>query len=548
MSKNEHLSDLLKSFQSDILNMLDEMETECFKEIVKRDYKKLALKQRPYVQRLYNQYQNLLNLKLRDTKEFGLNFVFDGVTGNYYFPAIVFYSYKSIKHKITTLDTSSFKSFLDLEVALSIIVSFKRDNRKKGLSIDLIESLRYIMSNFTGFTRSDNIINSQYLIREYRPLYKEELSLSDLKRHSSKIDNLVGEYIIPINLFWNIGSFILDESMDIGNFHLPVFPYWSLYNNNRPFLTLHRISTQYIQRKFNWKKQLIKSFTYFINFNYYSLYGNKRKLYQFTQPDLFQCYDQFEGQNFEYFSQTSFNRQNKSILSPNWILTVPSPQRPVDVLDILLKDESDQINEFLIQHLDTIIHLFNTNRINRFNVNLIMHSNKINNIFENIFTKRLRLSDWSLNYELVIYFKNMKEREAKHFMRLKKFLVAIYPAGIVLEFNSGFILYFLTKKENIKNDIVKLKEFIDMFSRDYFILDNPINHGFLIYFLPPSTNFVDNNWNFPEISLQIQPREFKNIHANVIKKEHEYLNNDMNKRKIREFIRFINSISTVRIE
>ena len=118
-------------FFADLINMLDKIDSVCLNNILKKEFPSIVKKQKAFVRALYNRYKNKLELKIIETKTYGLNFVFIGGTGEYYFPAIIFrtLSYKDTKNSIISLRKDLSLNHLQYEISKII---FKNIKKKKG--------------------------------------------------------------------------------------------------------------------------------------------------------------------------------------------------------------------------------------------------------------------------------------------------------------------------------------------------------------------------------------------------------------------------------
>jgi hypothetical protein len=540
-------SSQFKNFLSDVFLMLEEIESSGINSIIKKEYKSIIKIQKKHVIDLFTKYKNTFELELIETDNFGLNFLFIGFTGRYFFPAVLWYchSYNNGKKSLNSLFEREFNTLIDLQIAISFFVTELHDTRV-GYSGELLESIRFhFYLNERRIPYSELELELEYF--DFFPLYLPEYETKNYKKHLNTINVTVGEYLIPNNAFWNINSLVLDHSLfDIPNEEFPVFPYWLMYDkSSRPLLTVQRISSDQIKQYKQLKKYHLTSYSYFINLNNLESKGNS--MYHFTLPDLFKEFNKFEKNNFQ-FSDTYYDRRKyyplvDALLPPNWILHINSPIDSNNYYEGLIFGENDTIKNFTVHNLDIIIHLFNTfHSNNKYIHNIFLHDIK-KNIFTNIFLKRLRLDISTLGELLIISIQIDKRTKTNLEIKdqIKNFFSAIYPTGIILDYFSGILFYCQISKIE-KNHLHKLAEFLELFNFPFKIHTKIKEYGFLNYHLPPSNLFVNKSWDFPPRDLLIDSIDFSKTIQHVLDLENNFASNSINKEKISNFKNFIQKL------
>ena len=521
--------------------MLNQLESECLSNILKKDYKILSEKQRPYVENIYERYKNSLSIEIVNNQLFGLNFAFKSTRGVFYFPAALWYvqSYKTTKKNIDEINIVAIKNLKDLENLFFSIVEDKRISRK-GYSIELMESLNFYSDYYSDNEYDiDTLINSH--ITDYRPNFLLEFNSEILKNNWEHLNQTIETYLVPNNEFWNLGSIIFDPFFDYNNcsYEYPLFPYWLIGLKDNNYLRIFRASTKDFGNKFEFKNQIINEIDFFINFRYYL--KSKSDLFSFSVPDLFKTYEIFEEQNFSLLNKKEFSV--KGLKEPNWYLSTKTSKNIQNQKMFLDNNENDIIKHFLIENLDLIINLFNNSRVSqRLNLEEIIIKYARKNIFNEIFHKRIRLKKNNFNIEFILFLKIEKHRLIKYKLDLKKFFSSIFPTGIIIDYNSGLMIKIFVYHEKKVNLLRELKNFLDFFNIEYKIFSKFHNFGFLTYWLPPSEYFKNGLWNFPKMNIKLMENEFNKIMPLILEKEKKIENLEKNILRIKNFSNFISNL------
>ena len=521
--------------------MLDQIESKYMSDIIRKDHKKLADIQGVYVQKVFNKYKEKIELKILIHDQFGYNFSFIGFTGAYFFPAVMWYvqSYKHTKDDIIDLLNSSTINLSDLEIRIFQIITNNLGFRK-GYSIELLESLIFFSSYFSNFkSELESDFLGKTFINNYIPKYYNSFSYDIFKKNLTLVNETIQPFILPDNNFWNLGSILLDE--DDLNFKINdqynVFPQWLIEENNKPVLILHRISPVQFKNNFIYKKNIVNSITYFVNFNYFT--KTNGELYNFYLPDLFEAFDMLENQNSIAHKINSFKYE----VNPSWELSINYPKKLNNLQSLLDKNERDEINNFILNNLDIIIFLFNSNRsFESINIQKIMTSFERKNIFNRLFVKRLRIDKINLTQYILVLTKFDKNKQMKFKNKIKQIFLSIFPTGVIIDYNSGLAFYLYINSETKKNNFQNIIDFLKFVDVDFKIYGDIINHGFLAYTFPASEYFIGDNWIFPNYDLTIKPKIFQNISKLVLEKERKYYEKEEKKNRIKEFEQFIGKI------
>jgi hypothetical protein len=523
--------------------MLDAIESVCLSSILKKEYKMIINKQEIYVNNLFQKYQNVLNLNIVHTENFGLNFAFIGVSGAYYFPSALWYaqSYKKSKSNLIDLSNASQLSFLDLQYQILKFVT-NNEGTRKGYSIELLESLNfYIKYYFEQNSNSEKKFDPEFKLIDYTPEYVSEFTKEIFKNNFQSVSETIGSYLLPNNSFWNIGSILLDPFFnyeDNDEFYT-LFPYWLIKKDKKVLFSLLRMSPLSFVNKFKLKMQIVNSIHFFINFNHYS--KSKENLYLYNFPDLFKSYEVFENQNYILMDK---NKKGANYLrKSNWEITINSSKKAKIPQEQLDTNENDAINNFISENLQVIAYVFNNYKDPEKNkIHQIMFNFERKNIFKNLFMKRLRLDRNNLNIDLIIWLKSEKNKLNNHKLNIIDFFSAIFPTGIVISYYSG-VMFYLSIHQRKKGEIIhNLVDFLEFSNFEYKIYENFDDHGFLVYSLPPSELFYENNWHFQKSKLKIEEQTFKRISYIILEKERQFENLELNRSKINDFELFLKKL------
>ena len=510
--------------------MLNHIESECFKNILKKDYKILAETQTSHVLKVYNKYKNMIDLELIEKDPFGLNFAFTGTTGIYYFPAALWYlqSYKMSKDELIKLKKIRISNINNLQTKIFNIIVDQYSPRK-GYSIEFIECLNFYANYFNEYEYNlENLQDTSIL--EYNPIFFPNFTVEVLKNNMSNIKQTLGTYIIPNNIFWNLGSIVLDPFLDYNNFDLEyqIFPYWLIELGNNNYFRMYRISPEEFGNKFKFKYQIVNNLKFFINFRYYS--QSKSELFSYSIPDLFKSYEIFEEQEF-----ILLDKADSSLIGlkrPNWNLSIESPKGIQNQISLLDYHENEDINHFIANNLEIIIHLFNSKDYSeKLDIEKIMYNFERKNVFNKLFNKRLRIDRNNFNINLIIFLKFDKNRLKKYKKNLTDFFSSIFPTGIILDYSSGMMIFLSIYHEKKVKFIDDLNNFLHFFNIEY-----------KIYSLPPTIFFNARRWEFPQFNINLSEKEFKQILPIILEKEKRFENNVKNIHKIEEFKKFINKL------
>ena len=524
--------------------MLDEIESDSLNSILKKDYSHLLQRQKPLVEKIFTKFNNEIDIKIIEDFIFGLNFVFINFTGEYYFPAAMWYSqsYKNTKSQLVNLVDNSDLGFIELQKKIFELIFDKVKNRK-GYSKEIMEQLKNYLKIYDELNqieiKTQNDVSNLYKKGQFQPTFSKD----GLNYEFTAVKQTIGTYLIPKNAFWNLGSILLDPSFDYNEYNesYPLFPYWLLNKGidkeNKRLFSLNRVSPTIFGNNFDLKDQIVNSINFFINFKFFE--PSKSDLYVYSLPDLFKTYDAFEQINNSMSTPSS----NEFLNKPDWFLSMKSPKKIQNQNELLNRDELENVNSFLLDNLDVTIHLFN-NYMNTKDVNLfqIFRNFERKNIFNDLFSKRLRLDKNNLNINCIIW---LKIKKTKHFhlkIRITNFFSYLFPTGIIIDYQSGIMLLINTYHRNSNKFYNDLDNFLEFFDLEYKIFKKHKDYGFLLYSLPPSILFFNNEWHFPNSNLDISINEFRNKINKTLEKEKIFGNKHINKMKIKNFKEYLKNL------
>lgn len=525
----------------DLIEMIENIEKEFSAYILKKELNLLYQKQHSYVKPIYNKYKISLNLDLVDDKNYGLNFIFISNTGKFFFPSYLWrvLSFKDTKDKISLLVEKEDLSFRDLQFELFDIIQ-SNIKMRNGLRIETLESLYFYTKNFIEFSKTETYSDIfDYVLDQYNPVYYKDFKKLSFKQVDKNCENNVFSYAIPKNKSWNLGAFIIEPFSDYDlSQELPILPYYLVDKDENLLFSLHRISPSEFSNKFVFKDKIITNLSFFISLN--SLINKKSKGYLFYLPDLFKKFEMFESQGFEY--NFTSGDVNNLILSPNWELAVEFPQKSMNTKNFINNGENDQINEFLLENLDLIAYIFNSNPRNRYSISKIMIHETKENIFGDFFLNRLRIDNYNQKLiQIFVWVKYSKKNRNKYISRVTNFLKTIFPFGIIIEYQTGTIFIVNINKTN-QNNLESIKDFLNLFNFEFQIFIKFVDRGFLIYSLPAANYWQNDHWALPVRKLKTSNSDYSLIINNTLEKEKKFISKKVNKKKYKDFLKIMNNL------
>ena len=521
--------------------MLEQIELVAINNIIKKEYLILSEKQSPYVETLYQKYKNQLDIKIVQNTGMGVNFVFNGL-GSYNFPGLLWesFSYQNSKNEIKSMleiENLDWKKFqYDIYTLL-----WNNKKTKSGISNELLETLYFSVKFVDEFINagSDNFIY-KYKLKDYKPIYLPELTEKIFFNHLHKAHSLLIAGVVPNYQFWNLGEILIDPTTNNQDSKLPLFPLWlATQENNKPLFIIHRISTDKFTKNFGFKDNIVDSIEYSISFNYYS---KKRRYNTHFMPNLFNEFDLFENQGYTYIDNQDSNEN--SVHPPNWSLSIKIPTNPSNIIDTMDKLENEDIIKLKQENLDSIIHLYNTFYNSNSDFDKIFVKNKLarKNIFDEMFYRRIYYTSSLDLTEILIWITSLKNRQLKIISKIIALLKTTFPTGTIIKYKKGIVIWITINKEYVNRNINQLHEFLQLFSLEYQIYTNFVNHGLKTYNLPPSLYWNNGQWNLPERSINTSIEEFKKISPLINELEEKFIANELLKKKYTNFKNIIEKI------